>query len=158
MSKGQIWSIDLIIAVTIFLTGIIFFYVYTLNYGNDADTTLVEMQYDAEHIADIVRSAGYPKNWSPGEVNIPGIIDEGHINESKLSKLALLTEQDYQRTKALFATSYNWFINFSEPMIIGNVTYASIGQTSTNPTELFRVQRITIYRNKPVIMNIYIWK
>ena len=158
MEKAQIWSIDLIIAVMIFTTGIVFFYVYTLNYGQEVENTLASLEYDAGHIADMLHTSGFPKNWSSEDVITLGISDSGQINESKLAELAALTDSDYSRTQTLFTTQYNWYINFSEPMLIGITTRNTIGSTSTNPANNLRVQRITVYRNKPVLMNVYIWE
>lgn len=158
MKRAQIWSIDLVIAVMIFTIGIVFFFVYALNYGQDAQSELEGLQYDAVHLAETLKTTGYPINWSANDVIIPGIIDNGQVNESKLAELAALTDANYDRTRTLFATRYHWYLNFSQPMIIQNITRSTIGQTSTNPANVFRVQRITVYRNKPVVMNIYLWE
>lgn len=158
MDNGQIWSIDLIIAAMIFTTGIVFFYVYALNYGQEAGAELENMQYDARHIADTLYTPGFPTNWSAGDAIALGISDQGQLNESKLAALNALATADYSRTRALFATTYFWYVNLSEPLLINNVTHSAIGLVPQNPKNMFRVQRITAYKNKPVVMNIYVWE
>ncbi len=157
MKLGQIWSIDLVIALAIFTTGMVLFYLYALNYGEEADTALASLTYDAEHLAAVLLTSGYPANWSNGDVVVVGISDNNQVNETKLAQLASLTTADYARTQALFGTSYNWYLNFSEPLILNGSLVATVGQATSAPRDMIRVQRITVYRNKPTVMNVHVW-
>ena len=102
MKHAQIWSLDLLVASAIFVLGLVFFYLYTLNYARESDDMLSFMRYDAERITDALLSAGYPLNWSEDNVILLGISSNQAVNETKLAQLNALAENNYERTRGLF--------------------------------------------------------
>lgn len=158
MKRAQIWSLDVLVASVIFVLGLVFFYLYTLNYTRESGDALSFIRYDAERIADDLLTAGYPQNWSAGDVVMLGISDNNKVNEIKLVQLRNLADTNYERTRGLFATRYQWYLNFSESDDDeNNSSIAYIGKKNDSPSNLFRVQRLTIYRNKPAVLNIHLW-
>jgi len=155
--KAQAWGIDLMIALSIFLFGIIAFYLYALNSPQN-QTQLDSLLYEGSLVADNLLSEGSPSNWNEGTVTKLGILSNSKINETKLEMLYNLTESDYPRTKFILGTKENFFINLSEPITIQSETIDGIGLSPTDPTNLVRISRLTIYKNKPVNLEVYVWK
>ena len=84
IKRGQVWSIDIIIAFTIFLIAIIVFFVYSVNYSGEAGETFEQISYDGEIILKSIFSEGHPQDWNSSNVVNIGIMSKNKINEKKL--------------------------------------------------------------------------
>lgn len=156
--KSQAWGIDLMVAMMIFSVGIISFYFYTLNSSEGAKETIDQLFYDGNLIANSILSEGYPVNWESSNVIKIGITSENKINETKLENFYSLSETDYTRTKNLFNTRFNYYFFISEEMVIDGNVVEGIGQKPVNYEDLIKITRLTLYKEKPVTLTIYIWK
>jgi hypothetical protein len=154
MSKAQFWGIDLMVAMIIFSVAIAVFYIYSLNQPSETEQNFENLFYDGGVIADALLSQGYPEDWNSGDVVTLGILSSGKINETKLERFYDLASSDYERTRQIFNTGYNYWFFLSEEMdgIDG------IGLNQTNPRNLVKVTRFSIYKNKPVTVYLYIWE
>jgi len=172
---GQGWGFDLLIAVTIFIIGISVFYFYAINYPTEGTDTLETLNYEGEVIADLLLSEGFPRDWNESIVIQIGILSGEKVNFTKLGRLYNMTINEtqagkpfdivgYDRTRGLFNTRFQYFINFSKEMdgVVDEGIVTHIGRNyrgeSINPKNLFKVTRFTIYDNKPTSMNIFIWE
>jgi len=157
LKKGQAWGFDLMIAISIFMIGIVGFYLFSLNSPSEGRDTLDSLFYDGNLIADSLLSEGYPENWDSNSVINIGIVNDNRINETKLQRLYDLTISDYSKTKNLFNTRFNYYFNFSRPIIMGGVYVEFIGQKDLNPDNIIKIQRFVIFENNPVTLNVYVW-
>ncbi|HIG52013.1 hypothetical protein CXT76_01230 [Candidatus Parvarchaeota archaeon] len=157
LKKGQAWGFDLMIAISIFMIGIVGFYLFSLNSPSEGRDTLDSLFYDGNLIADSLLSEGYPENWDSNSVINIGIVNDNRINETKLQRLYDLTISDYSRTKNLFNTRFNYYFNFSRPITMGGVYVEFIGQKDLNPDNIIKIQRFVIFENNPVTLNVYVW-
>ena len=163
---GQAWGIDLMFAGIIFFTGVIIFYLYSINYPAEGQNKIEELFFEGEFIADALLSEGLPENWNETNFAIPGIVTENKINETKLALIYNLSNenqnpQGYERVKSAFSTRYDFFFNFSEEITIDSQTISEGGigkQISPSPENLIKITRITLYKNKPVTLNVFIWE
>ena len=89
--KSQAWGIDLMIAMVIFSVGLVSFYFYSLNSGEEANGITDQLFYDGNIIANDILSEGYPLNWGTEDVVKIGIISDNRINETKLNNFYLLS-------------------------------------------------------------------
>lgn len=156
--KAQGWGFDAIFASMIFISAIILFYIYTLNNSNQSEDTFNSMRYDGELIGDMLLSEGLPANWDSSNVISIGITSEKKINETKLERFYSLSLQDYERTRASFHTKFDYFINFSQPMSINGTAIGGIGMDMSSSSDLIKTSRFTIYKEKPITLNIYMFK
>ena len=159
--KAQAWGFDLMLAAILFTAGIVVFYIYTLNYPTEGKEILDQLAYEGGLMTDNLLSEGFPPNWDSTNVVRIGIHDNKKVNETKLEKFYNLSIEPggYQKTRSLFNTRYNYFFNFSEQMtlpIFGNVS--GIGNQPSNPQNLIKITRFTIYKDKPVTLNLFIWE
>ncbi len=160
--KAQAWGFDLMIATALFLGGIIIFYIYSINYPIEGKKSFEELYYEGSVILDSLLSEGFPSDWNAINVVRIGILDDEKVNETKLERFYNLNNSDYQKTKSLFNTKYEYYFNFSEP-----ITLSSNGQVisgigfepiSTSTTNLVKITRVSIYKNKPVSVNLQVWE
>ena len=156
--RGQAWGFDLMIATSLFFVGVAALYIYSLNYPIENQDTGSAVSAEAERIGSIIISEGYPLNWTIENVVRPGIISEDKIDEYKLEMLNELGNNDYNRLKSLLRTKYNFYLYFSEDMIIAGTNVSGIGRAPNAEKNLIKESRIIIYKNKPINAYLYIWE
>ena len=154
--RSQAWGIDLVVAFIIFFIGLFVFYLYSLNYSSGEDK-LESLFYDGNLIANSILSEGSPLDWNSGNVIVFGILTGEKINETKLERLYSLSINNYSFTKSKFNTQYNYYFFLSENMTIQSQNIDGIGNKPVTYDNLIKINRFTIYRNKPITMSIYIW-
>jgi len=157
--KSQAWGIDLIIAITIFLTGIIIFYFYSINSSEE----LKSLSYDGNNIASSILSEGYPALWNTENVEKIGILSNGKINETKLENFYLLASSSYNKTKMLLNTRSEYYFFLAEPILINSSFIDGVGKPGINRSNipaknLIKLTRMSIYKNNPKTVYFYIWQ
>ncbi len=158
IKRGQAWGFDLIIASTLFLGGIITFYLYSLNISEEADTNLNKLTYDGNIITNILLSEGVPSNWTESNLIYPGLLSKNKINQTKLDMFYSLSVNNYDTTKAIFNTEYEYYLFFSQNITVNGVQIEGIGKAPVNPRNLIKIERITLYKDQPAKMNLDIWQ
>src|SRR3989338_10997408 len=127
--KAQAWGVDLIIASIIFLIGILAFYLYAINTPKESETIIDKLLYQGDTIAGSLLSEGYPENWDEENVLILGIMTQNKINKTKLEKLYNLSVNNYEKTKFLFNTNYNYYVLFQENITINGNSINGLGKS-----------------------------
>ena len=155
--KAQAWGFDLIAASIIFVGGMVVFYLYALNSPNQTEQTLNSLNYEANTIADIILSEGYPIGWNENNVVSPGILTDKKIDNTKLEKFYNLSLTDYSKIKGLFGSKEEFYFFISENFSIGGNEVEGIGSRSGASNNLVRVTRVVIYNDKPVSFNLELW-
>ena len=156
--RAQAWGFDITIAAIIFSLAVITFYLFSLNYSDEAGESLNALDYDANSIANALLSEGYPAQWNSGDVIKIGLLSNSRINETKLLSFKELSLSDYPKTKSIFNTLHNYEITFSENMTINSTTITSIGLTPSSPQNLIKVTRLATYNNKPLVIYVNVWE
>lgn len=161
-TKSQAWGLDLVIALCIFVIGIMAFFLYSINFSSEGEEKLDYLLYDGNAIANILLSEGSPLNWNAGNVTFPGLISENKINETKLENFYYLVSSDYQFSKKTLNTKYDFYLFFPDSMNINGTIIDGIGKPGANRTNivsdnLIKVQRVVVYQDKPIQLNLYIW-
>lgn len=155
---GQGWGFDAMMASIIFIAGIVVFYLYSLNLTDQTDETLNKMLYDGNVIAESFLSEGSPDNWDSTNVQKIGLQTKNKINDTKLERFYQLSMMDYQKTKLLLNTNYNYYVFFQENITISGAQIEGIGSIPTSPKNLIKIIRVTIYKDKPTTISIDIWE
>ena len=160
---AQIWSLDLMAGMMLFLVGIMIFFTYTLNQPSEAQDNFEMLFYDGKIIADSLMSSGYPQQWNSTSAITIGITDENRINETKLKNLYDITTVDYTSTKRLFNTKYDYYFFFEENMTIDSNEVEGIGKPNANKDNinarnLIKITRFTVYQNKTTPLYLYLWE
>ena len=112
--KAQIWGIDLMAGMVLFLVGIIAFYMYSLNQPGEAQDNFEILIKEGKVISNNLMSSGYPRQWNSTNVVRLGITDGNMINETKLEYLFNMTNDNYGATKNLLNTNYDYLFFLGE--------------------------------------------
>ena len=155
----------MMIASMIFISGIIIFYVYSLNYPKESQETLDQLFSEGDFVTESILSEGLPSNWDGSSVIRIGITTNNKVNDTKLERFYTLADSQtnppgYAKAKSVLNTKYNFFMNFSEQMVINNNPVAGIGKSfdGEQTKNIIKITRATIYQNKIVSLNLYVWE
>lgn len=157
--KAQGWGIDLIIAFVIFFVGILLIYNYAINNMGGSESVLNSLESQAETGSSLILSEGSPENWTKiNNTKTPGILSENKINQTKLNRFYNITntEEEYTKTKLKLGINEQFYFNFSGMKANGEPV-EGIGKKPSNPRDLFKLERVTVYENKITKFNMYIW-
>ncbi len=164
-SRGQIWSLDLMAGLALFLVGITIFFIYSLNQPSQARENLEQLSYDGNIIADNLLSQGYPSNWNSSNVVVIGLTANKKIDQTKLENLysMIYSQDDYNKTKNLFDTQYDYYFFLDKNMTINSSQIAGIGKPGIDPQninakDLIKITRFIVYQNKTTPLYLYIWE
>ena len=79
--KAQAWGIDLMVATSIFVVGILIFFIYSLNSFNESEEEIDKLFYDGKLISNYILSEGHPDNWNENNVQKIGITNNSLNNQ-----------------------------------------------------------------------------
>lgn len=163
--RAQIWGIDLLAGMALFLVGIVILFTYSLNQPDEARENFDFLFYDGGIIANNLMSSGYPTSWNSDDVITLGISNDNRIDESKLEKIydMVYVDNNYSLTKSLFHTQYDYYFFLDQNMTINSVEVDGIGKPgvtrdNVDSKNLIKITRFTIYKNKTTPLYIYIWE
>lgn len=156
--KAQAWGFDLMIASAIFIAGIIMFYLHAISTSNEAEEVINTMTYEGNTIGNILLSNGFPLDWDETNVISPGILTGNKIDLIKLEKFYNFSVKDYSKSKSIFNMRHDYYIYLSENFTISGGQIEGIGKNPSNPKNLIKITRLTLYNNKPVTLYIEIWE
>lgn len=162
--KAQAWGFDAMVASLIFISGIVAIYIYAINYPKESQETLDKFFTEGEFATEMLLSEGLPANWDENNVIRLGITTDKKINETKLERFYNLANnqipQGYAKAKSLLNLRHNFFMNFSQQITINGNNIVGLGQSfdGVQTKNIIKITRATIYQNKIVSLNIYIWE
>ena len=146
------WYLDLFIAVTlVFIVSVV--YIQHMSQSRGIQTDLLSK---AQTMSGLLMSPGYPLNWNTSTVVIPGVVNDYHINQTKLNSLYDLPHKDLVYLFQVENNVYIYLEQNANPIIV-------IGKNATGkePTSLAQniahVQRVALYNNKPAILHVITW-
>lgn len=160
--KGQIWSFDLMVAITIFSIGFLIFYFYAFNNPNESKEIIENLKYDGKIISNYILSDGSPENWNSTNLIKIGILTDNKINQTKLEQFYNFSQTNYSETKKMFNTKYDYIFFLSNNMTIdsANVDYIGkpfIDKDHIDAKNLIKITRFTSYDGMPTTAYLYIW-
>ncbi|MBS1266592.1 MAG: hypothetical protein MAG795_00559 [Candidatus Woesearchaeota archaeon] len=117
-SKSQTWSIDVLLAATLFVAGIVIFF-YVLSYSGDSDT-VKELESESESIPEKVIAVD-EKSATTTSFVIGNKVDEDKLNS--------ITNKTYEQVKSEIGIFSDFCIHFEDE----NGNLINIGNDSANP-------------------------
>jgi len=132
--KSQMWFMDFVIGMMIFLVMLISYYTYTTNISKEDTAALDDLLSDAETVSLSLTSTGYPSGWTSSNVVRIGFTD--NYNRIDNAKFTEFNEINYNKSKKLLGTIYDYFLYFvNESGDVQNVEgYCGTGLGEVNIT------------------------
>lgn len=102
---------DFAIGLLLFTFTLAIYFSYTNNFQNEDKGKFSLMLKDAKSISSSLSLEGYPDDWLNNSVIRIGIADEQNVNGTKLKRLKQI---NYTQSRTRFATSYDYFVYFTD--------------------------------------------
>jgi len=133
-AKSQMWSSDFVIGFFIFSLMLVAYYTYTTNLSKQDAVVVGDLVSEAQIVSSSLMSEGLPSNWDSSTVTRIGITDKS--NRIDLDKFIDFNQLDYNDTKKMLGTVYDYFLYFvNESDDVKNVEgYCGTGVGDVNIT------------------------
>lgn len=160
--KGQAFVQDLIIAMVIMSIVVILYFGFYTNQDTSSDSIQQSLLSETKTITDYLVSEGFPTDWNSSNVVRLGVTSDGNvINMTKLDAFSNMTITNYDNTRTLLKTKYDYIIFFRdyEGNIMNITSQIFIGKPGINitnldslesPTQLSKVSRFVVLREGEV--------
>jgi hypothetical protein len=171
--KAQVWAIDLVVSMVLFIGIILLFYRFAISFTPDY-SQVNNLIKEGGYVTNTLRSTGYPPNWSDYDIDDVysiGLMDEnGFLNKTKVVKFREWAGDDgnpgayYSQLKSKINTRYDYYIEFwngtkylDEVDGIGPIGKNFDGQGAN---QVIKFQRLVPYNDgsvKPLKLILYLW-
>jgi len=145
--RGQVWSLDLLVAFVIFTVSLVVIYFYALNYTAGSSDDLDELFYEADFASNLLLSEW--EQWSDS------LVEDGRINQGRLDNFDVVSDDE---KKAKLGISNNFYFLMSEMKVLG-VPRERVGIINSSVVDSqVKITRIVIYENRPTKFELVVWK
>ena len=148
MKKGQVWSLDMITSIVIFLLVLIpLFFIWTyMNMQSQQQIFFDDVENLALSVSDaLIRTKGLPEYWDEADVNVIGLASEENVlNATKVSYFLSMASSDYNRTRTLLTGGYDFFFNLTD---LNGTSYGIAGSKPADKM-LIPVERYCLYNER----------
>ena len=160
--KGQIWSFDFAVSMTIFislLVVVLFFW----NYSNSQvfeKTQQEDLQDAIITVSDIlVRNKGSPENWTAATVQSIGLANDEKILDQ--NKILNFTQIPYDQAKWLMGIGkYEFYFEMNyangSSVNLGGIDVTA-GQVPTNSASVSTIERFVLFQGKITSVTLTLW-
>lgn len=154
MSKrnAQVWFLDFMVGLMIFMIVVFIYYNYQNNLTGDVEAVWDEMIIDSKAISSSLMSQGYPQDWNETTVERIGLLNGSYrLSQERLEAFAAMP---YNLTTSLFNTRFEFYF-FLESQN-GTESYAT-GMEPAGQKYLVQATRLAIYNSSVYRMVLYLW-
>ncbi|MGV8162671.1 MAG: hypothetical protein ACP5N2_05060 [Candidatus Nanoarchaeia archaeon] len=161
-AKGQIWTLDYIVGLLIFLATVFIAFILIRDLKLDSNNFGHALK-ESNHISMNLINSGTPSNWNSSNVLIIGISENNRINLTKLDEFDNLT---YAKTKLLFQVTGEYVFYFENKTGIINQSKCFRGydlgescilQIPPQADNIAKTERLVILNSNIVKMVIVVW-
>ncbi|MEM2121400.1 MAG: hypothetical protein QXU20_01940 [Candidatus Woesearchaeota archaeon] len=156
--RAQAFLLDIIVGILFFTTALMFYFKYSQNI-NTQNQEYELMMLDANYISNNLLSDGSPNNWEEIPLEnlskeiIFGITNRKYfLNETKISYLETITNNNYSLVKQSFETPYDFYIIIEKKD--SNITF---GKNYANAKTLVKTTRFLFYNGSIIKMHLYVF-
>lgn len=158
MNKAQIFSVDFIIGLVIFMPFLLLLS-FLWNYSNSQfqeTETIIDMREKVVFISDLlIKTGGNPANWTSANVVSVGLATSNNrISQEKLNELNEISCLEF---KNIFDMLYNFYLEVKD--INENVLFADEKCGNYSKAEkIIPVKRYVLLDGKLVILKVILWQ
>ncbi len=156
--KAQVWFIDFMIGILIFVIVIFIYYGYAHNINQNPGEITSDLILDAKAISSSLITQGSPPNWNQSNVEIIGLTNgKQRIVQEKLDLLANIT---YSEARNKLRTPYNFYLQLKHlnGTVIPINSQPGFGQTPSDTENLASLTRVVVYNSKLTNLVIQVWE
>src|SRR3989344_154566 len=113
--RAQVWSLDLMIAVSVIAVAMIIFFTYSSDLSKVDENKQELLVSDAQAISGFLVGEGIPVDWDEVNVTAIGLANKNKVmNASKVAEFSSMVQSNYSRVKKLLSSSSDFYIFFED--------------------------------------------
>jgi len=160
MRKAQLWSLDFVMSLLIFLSAMLAVMFAWSNISMNAAETrqLKELQLKALTLSDsLIRTGGLPEDWNEGDVVVIGLAQEENVlHATKVDRFFNLSDSDYGRARGLLNMGlYDFLFEISD--MNGTVFRNTSVPIGADAEVIVPVERYCLLGDRIVKVRLTIW-
>lgn len=173
--RAQAFVQDMVIAVFILSMVIVIYLNFDINHALTGESEYNSLISEAKTISDYLVGTGYPSDWNETNVVRIGLADDNNVLDTlKISTFENMTKNDYDNTRNLLRTKYDYIIffrdynqnilNLTGEKFIGKPGVNITNIDSQNPKHLKKISRYVVKKDgsinvsaQIIEMVIYVW-
>ena len=136
--KAQAWSLDAMIAILIFFSGIALLFFYAINFSDQISSSLDDLSSQGEVASELILS----------NTDI-GILIDNKVDNTKLGDFS---SADYDIKRRELGVKDNFY--FTIDGLAGSVGLLPPSGVKNS----IKIERITVYNDKPVKFELFVWR
>mgnify|MGYP001616494262 CR=1 FL=1 len=140
--RAQVWSLDAMVGIIIFTAAMVVLFFYAMNYTNQSEINIEDLSYQGNIAAEFILSEEH------------GILTSNKINQTKLDEFYY---SDYEKKKGELGVKDDFYFTMPDLEINGSAVDYVGKMNGTAVKNVIQVTRFSIYKNKPVQFNIFVW-
>lgn len=162
--KGQVFSLDAVMSIVIFMFLILilisswYFYILRLDDNVKDD----DLQFKTFQVSELLmKKIGYPSNWDNTNVQILGLVSNPRIiSATKLQEFVEMSESDIK--ERLNIENFNFYFSLKDyngAMFVVGSDFSEVGtKPGIGAENVFTLRRIGIYGGEEVVLEFVLWK
>lgn len=143
--RGQVWSLDFTLGFLLFLLTLLLV-LSVLARNLLTDDTFDELLESSDALSSKLLGTGYPSDWRDDVISI-GLLTNDALSMRKAERFASLAAEEYDRTKSLLDTPYDYSVIFYEP----NGTILPVGTACAIGSDKMSEQKTTSMERKRIL-------
>jgi len=110
--RGQIWTVDYTVGLLLFLIALVAL-VTVLAKTSLLKDSFSDVLRSGDAVSEQLMGTGYPADWRSDDVLALGILTGNELSQRKTERLLALSQEDYDVTKRLLNTQYEYAFTLS---------------------------------------------
>lgn len=155
--KGQLFSGDFMLSIAIFLIviSVILISFNRISGQSRQEDLAADLESSSLFATDVLmKTDGFPTNWTNTTVIVPGFLENGTISRRKVSNF---TQLDHNKAKYMLGLSYFDF-NMSVTYLNGSRVFNESGGSATSFERLSVTDRVGVMDGQIVKIRFLFWK
>lgn len=142
--RGQVWSLDLMVSLVLFLAAITLLLTYAMNQFSEVEGELNSFYFEGASATELLLS----------ETGV-GIMSDGMVNQTRLDSFAGM---GYTSMRSSLGVNHDFYFTIPGLQVSGVPTSFLGLQNSSSVRTIIVVDRVVAYRGEVLPLSLYIWE
>jgi hypothetical protein len=152
--RAQTWYLEFIVAIVIVAVMGTIFLQTLLN--QHQGSSIANLHTRAVRVSESLMTPGYPLNWTQDDVRTIGVVQQWHVNESKMENFYNLTSGQIRVALNLQHHYHIGLYNRSTPIRFDDKDF--VGEVIPDARKVASVKRFVVYNQTIMQLQVTLWQ